>query len=163
MKQKQFAVGLAVLLATVLPSLAQEQKATEESNLLSSEEFLNLRGIQEPQFSPDGTRVAFVVSDPLTGQKRTRHIWVYGLKSKAARQFTYSDKSETSPRWSPDGTQLAFLSARCGDETQIIVMRANGGEAAPLTKSKNSISAFEWAPDGKRIAFLSGDPKPEEQ
>jgi len=97
-----------------------------------------LRGIQDPQFSPDGTRVAFVVTDPLMGQKRTRHIWIYDLKSKATRQFTYSEKSETSPRWSPDGKQLAFLSGRGGDQQQIFVMRVDGGEAAALTRVKRA-------------------------
>ena len=163
MRLRQFVTGLAVFLLLGLPALGQEKKATEESKLLTPEEFLNLRAIQDPQFSPDGTRVAFVVSDPLTGQKRTRHIWMYDLKSKSTRQFTYSDKSETSPRWSPDGTQLAFLSARGGDEAQIFAMTMRGGEAVALTKSKSSISAFEWAPDGKQIGFLVPDPKPEEQ
>ncbi len=162
MRYMRRAMGLAVLLAAGLPALAQEKKP-EESNLLTPEEFLNLRAIQDPQFSPDGSRVAFVVSDPLTGQKRTHHIWIYDVKSKSSRQFTYSDKSESSPRWSPDGKQLAFLSPRGGDETQIFVMNASGGEGAALTKSKTSISAFEWSPDGKQIAFLSPDAKPDDQ
>ena len=160
MRHTRLAMSFAVLLAAGLPALAQEKKA-EESSLLTPEEFLNLRAIQDPQFSPDGARVAFVVSDPLTGQKRTRHIWIYDVKSKMARQFTYSDKSESSPRWSPDGRRLAFLSARGGDETQIFVMNADGGEGAALTKSKTSITSFEWSPDGKQIALLSPDPKSE--
>ena len=123
MMLKNFSIGLAALLVTSGALAGQEKKDTQESNALSPEDFLQLRGIQDPQFSPDGTRVAFVVGDPLSGQHRTRHIWVYDLKSKAARQFTYSEKSETSPRWSPDGKQLAFLSGRGGDQQQIFVMR----------------------------------------
>lgn len=163
MRRKYWMAGLAIVLTAGVAVFAQEKKTTEESNVLAPEDFLHLRGIQDPQFSPDGTRVAFVASDPLAGQHRTRHIWMYDLKSKAAWQFTYSEKSETSPRWSPDGKQLAFLSNRGGSEQQIFVMRANGGEAAALTKGKSSIGAFEWAPDGKQIAFLSGDAKTEEQ
>ena len=161
MMRKNFGIGLAVLLVTSGALTGQEKKDTQESNALSPEDFLQLRAIQDPQFSPDGTRVAFVVTDPLTGQKRTRHIWIYDLKSKATRQFTYSEKSETSPRWSPDGKQLAFLSGRDGDQQQIFVMRVDGGEAAALTKSKESIGAFEWAPDGQEIAFLAADAKSE--
>ncbi len=156
-------MSLAILLMSSVRAFGQEKKAAEESSVLAPEDFLHLRGIQDPQFSPDGMRVAFVASDPLSGQHRTRHIWMYDLQSKKAWQFTYSEKSETSPRWSSDGKQLAFLSNREGSEQQIFAMRAKGGEAAALTKSKSSISAFEWAPDGKQIAFLSGDAKTEEQ
>jgi len=163
MMRKNFGIGLAVLLATSGALAGQEKKESQESNILSPEDFLQLRGIQDPQFSPDGTRVAFAVTDPLTGQHRTRHVWVYDLKSKAARQFTYSEKSETSPRWSPDGKQLAFLSGRGGDQQQIFVMRVDGCEALALTKSKESVGAFEWAPDGQQIAFLAADVKSDEQ
>src|SRR5215470_5642514 len=162
MKQNLCLASLAIALTVSGTAFGQEKKA-EENKELAPEDFLNLRGIQDLQFSPDGKRVALVVSDPLTGQKRTRHVWMYDLASKKSWQFTYSEKSETSPRWSPDGKQLAFLSGRSGDETQVFVMRANGGEGAALTKSKSSISALEWSPDGKQIAFLAGDPKTEEQ
>jgi len=163
MKRKNFGIGLAVLLVTGGALAGQEKKDTHESNILSPEDFLQLRGIQDPQFSPDGTRVAFVVTDPLTGQHRTRHIWLYDLKSRAARQFTYSEKSETSPRWSPDGKQLAFLSGRGGEQQHIFAMRVDGGEASALTKGKESVGAFEWAPDGQQIAFLAADAKSDEQ
>src|SRR5256885_7920915 len=162
MMRKNFGIGLAVLLVTGGALTGQEKKDTQESNALSAGGFLQLRGIQDPQFSPDGTRVAFIVTDPLTGQKRTWHIWVYDLLSKAARQFTYSEKSETSPRWSPDGKQLAFLSDRGGDQQQIFVMRVDGGEASALTKSIENVGGFVWEPDGQQIASFAADAKPEE-
>jgi dipeptidyl aminopeptidase/acylaminoacyl peptidase len=163
MKHKIWTTGLAILFAAGVSLGGQEKKAAEDSSVLAPEDFLNLRGVQDPQFSPDGMRVAFVVTDPLKGQHRTRHIWMYDLKSKSTWQFTYSEKSETSPRWSPDAKQLAFLSSRSGDEQQIFAMRADGGEAAALTKGKNGVNAFAWAPDGKQIAFLAPDAKTDEQ
>src|SRR5512136_783332 len=68
--------------------------APEQKKILNSENFLDLRSVQDPQFSPDGQRVAFVVSEPLKGEKRIRHIWLYDKKNGTARQFTYSEKSE---------------------------------------------------------------------
>jgi len=70
-------MGLATALLAAVALAGQEKKAAEESEILAPEDFLNLRAIQDPQFSPDGARVAFVVSDPLAGQHRTRHIWMY--------------------------------------------------------------------------------------
>jgi dipeptidyl aminopeptidase/acylaminoacyl peptidase len=162
MRHRLWMAALALLFAAAAALGGQEKKAAEESNLLAPEDFLNLRSMQDIAFSPDGMRVAFVVSDPLKGQHRTRHIWMYDLKSKASWQFTYSEKSEANPRWSPNGKLLAFLSGR-GGEQQIFTMRSDGGEAAALTKSKSGINAFAWSPDGKQIAFLASDPKTEEQ
>lgn len=159
MLRKLVPAGCAIALMAVA-GLCQE-KTPGEKKPLTPEAFLQLRSLQDPQFSPDGTRVAFVVNEPRTEEKRARHIWIYEKEKNASRQLTYSAKTESSPRWSPDGQQLAFLSNRDGDQQQIYVLRMEGGEAAALTKGKASISELAWAPDGKSIAFLAPDPKTE--
>jgi len=141
--------------------LAATLSAQEKSTPLTPEGSLNLRSISDPQFSPDGNRLAFVVAEPPKGEERIRHIWIFDKKTNGLRQFTFSPKSESSPRWSPDGKQLAFLSNRAEDQQQIYLMRADGGEAAAITKGKRSVQSFEWAPDGKQIAFLAPDAKTE--
>jgi dipeptidyl aminopeptidase/acylaminoacyl peptidase len=150
--------GFVGILALAGMAVAQEKTATDETKLLTPEASLNLRSISDLQFSPDGARVAFVVAEPPKGERRARHIWLYEKESGAVRQFTFSGKDETSPRWSPDGKQIAFLSNR-DDEQQIYVMRADGGEAAAVTKGKRSVRSFAWSPDGKQIAYLAPDAK----
>ena len=161
MNRLHLAAILVSLSSSALPLLAQEPTAVDKSKLLTPEASLNLRGLSDLQYSPDGTHLAFVVAEPPKGERRARHIWLYDKRSNAVRQFTYSGKSETSPRWSPDGKQLAFLSNRDGDEQQIYLMRADAGEAAPITKGKRSVQSFAWSPDGKQIAFLAPDAKSE--
>jgi dipeptidyl aminopeptidase/acylaminoacyl peptidase len=139
-------------------AVAQEKTPAGAAKLLTPEASLQLRALSDLQFSPDGTRVAFVVTEPPKAERRARHIWLYEKKSGTVRQFTYSAKDESSPRWSPDGTNLAFLSNR-DDQQQIYVMRADGGEAAALTKGKRSVHSFAWSPDGKQIAFLAPNAK----
>jgi Tol biopolymer transport system component len=124
--QKHVAVWVMFITLAAGTAWAQEKTSqpaaappAEQKKILSPENFLELRSVQDPQFSPDGSRVAFVVSDPLKSEKRIRHIWLYDQKSGTVRQLTYSEKSEISPRWSPDGKKLAFLSNRGGDEQQI--------------------------------------------
>jgi dipeptidyl aminopeptidase/acylaminoacyl peptidase len=141
--------------------LAATLSAQEKSTPLTPEGSLNLRSISDPQFSPDGNRLAFVVTEPPKGEERIRHIWIFDKKTNGLRQFTFSPKSESSPRWSPDGRQLAFLSNRAEDQQQIYLMRADGGEAAALTKGKRSVQSFEWSPDGIEIAYLAPDAKTE--
>src|SRR5580692_5673039 len=139
-------------------AVAQEKPAADAKKLLTPETSLNLRSISDLQFSPDGARVAFIVTEPAKGERRARHIWLYDKKSGAVRQFTFSAKDEISPRWSPDGKELAFLSNR-EEQQQIYVMRTDGGEAAAFTKGKRSVQSFLWSPDGKQIAFLAPDAK----
>ncbi len=164
MRRKTIVIVCAAMLAAGAVCAAQEtSKPTGDKKPLTPEAFLELRTVADPEFSPDGAHVAFVVSDPMKTEKRTRHIWVYDVKTKTSRQFTYSSKSEGSPRWSPDSTKLAFLSNRDGDEEQIYVLRMTGGEAQALTKSKSGVNEFVWSPDGKSIAFIAPDAKTEEE
>jgi dipeptidyl aminopeptidase/acylaminoacyl peptidase len=150
--------GLLGILTVAGTIVAQEKPTADTAKLLTPEASLNLRSISDLQFSPDGARVAFMVTEPPKGERRARHIWLYDKKSGVVRQFTFSAKDETSPRWSPDGKQLAFLSNR-DDQEQIYVMRADSGEAAAVTKGKRSVRTFAWSPDGKQIAYLAPDAK----
>ncbi|HEX4644702.1 MAG TPA: S9 family peptidase, partial [Verrucomicrobiae bacterium] len=122
-----------------------------------------MRSIADLQFSPDGMRLAFVVTEPPKGTERLRHIWVWDKPSGKVRQFTYSAKSESNPRWSPDGKELAFLSNREESQQQIFVMRAGGGEGVAVTKGKRSVKSLEWSPDGKQIAYLAPEAKTDEE
>jgi dipeptidyl aminopeptidase/acylaminoacyl peptidase len=142
------------------PLLAQESNKADATKYLTPDTSLSLRGISDLQFSPDGSRLALVVSEAPKGELRARHIWLFDKQSGSIRQFTFSAKTEISPRWSPDGQQLAFLSNR-DEEQRLYVMRADGGEATALTKGKQSVQHFAWSPDGKHISFLAPNAKTE--
>src|SRR4051794_28337607 len=77
---------------------------------LSAEQVLARRQIGDLRASPGGERIAFTVTEPPSGERARRHVWVLDVRTRAVRQFTNSAKSEWSPRWSPDGAGLAFLS-----------------------------------------------------
>lgn len=143
-------IAVALLLLSPTASFAQ----------LKPEQTLNRRPISELRFSPDGSRVAFTVSEPPKGASRSRHIWILEVGTREVRQFTNSAKSEFAPRWSPGGRRFAFLSDR-QETTQIYLFPTDGGEAIRLTEGKNAVRAFEWSPDGKQIAFLATEPKGE--
>jgi dipeptidyl aminopeptidase/acylaminoacyl peptidase len=149
---------LLVTTAVARCAHGQSESAADKGKLLTPQASLNLRSIADLQYSPDRTRLAFVVTEPAKGTGRARHIWVHDSQTTGVRQFTFSAKSESSPRWSPDGKQLAFLSDR-GEEQQIYLMRVDMGEGVALTKGKRGIKSFEWSPDGKQIAFIAPDAK----
>ncbi len=128
------------------------------SAVLTPEQAVKSRNISGLTFSPDGARLACVVSDPPKGGPPESHIWMLDVPRQEFRQITFSSKSENSPRWSPDGRTLAFLSNR-DERMQIYLLRIDGGEASPLTSGKNAAGEFRWSPDGKQIAFLAPEPK----
>jgi dipeptidyl aminopeptidase/acylaminoacyl peptidase len=144
------------------PAAAPSRHAAPQEGPLTPEQTLAVRQLSDPQVSPDGRRVAFVVTGPPDGDKRPRAIWMLDVASREVRRLTWSEGSDTWPRWSPDGRTLAFLSDR-GTGTQIYLLPMAGGEAAPLTHGKGGTGGFEWSPDGRSIAFVASEPRSDEE
>jgi len=141
---------IILLLLLLFPATALAQ--------LAPEQVLNIRQISDLNFSKNGQRMAFTLTEPVKGSDRNRDIWMLDVASRQVRQLTYSAKSESQPRWNPRKNELAFLSNRDG-ATQIYLLSMEGGEAAPLTEGKSSIQSFDWSPDGREIAYLAPEPK----
>lgn len=163
MKSRSLAtICVVFLLASPALFAAPRPPADSGSVTLTSAQALNMRRIADLRFSPDGSRLAFTVTEPPKGTSNETHIWIMDVASKQVHQYTYSDKSENSPRWSPDGKFLAFLSNRDGDR-QIYLLSSEGGDAYSITTGKRGISSFAWSPDGKQIAFIAPDEPSEAQ
>lgn len=83
-----------------------------------------------PQFSPDGTRIAF--SSSRTGE--AMEIWVAHADGSQVVQMTNGlGRHQGSPRWSPDGRWIAFDSQRENGHWNIYVIDAAGGRPRRIT------------------------------
>jgi dipeptidyl aminopeptidase/acylaminoacyl peptidase len=141
-----------------LNAAGEERRSGPESAPgLSVEQAVSARVPSDLQFSPDGKRLAFQVSELKQGGSRTLEIWVVDVASRQGRRFAHSSQSDRMPRWSPDGKTVGFLSNRDGT-TQVYTIAADGGEAEALTQGTNAVSDFAWSPDGKQIVFLAPEP-----
>jgi dipeptidyl aminopeptidase/acylaminoacyl peptidase len=77
---------------------------------------LNIPNLTDPQLSPDGRQVAYVLAKAdWTENKRISHIWRINADGTGSVQLTSGKDGETSPRWSPDGLTIAFIAKRVAD------------------------------------------------
>jgi dipeptidyl aminopeptidase/acylaminoacyl peptidase len=155
--KKSLYIAFLLLSATIL-IFAQQQKRA-----MNVEDLFKLKFPSNPQISPDGKYVIFVVRTPdFEENSYNTDLWIISAQGGEPLQLTYHKKSDRYPRWRADGKMLAFLSDR-DEKNQIWLMSPSGGEAEKLTDSKSGVSSFAWSPNGKKIAYLSAEPLSEEE
>jgi dipeptidyl aminopeptidase/acylaminoacyl peptidase len=151
---RRLAHVLIVLLVALPGTLA-----AQERRAMSFVDTIELAALQDPQLSPDGSQLLFVMDGPdWKANRRVSHIYRIKADGTNLVQLTYGERGESSPRWSPDGQMAAFLARRGSDEhNQIYLLHMNGGEARRVTDHPTAPANPTWAPDGRSLYFASAD------
>jgi TolB protein len=135
---------------------------------------------QEPDWSPDGRKIAFERRTPCpAGGPRNGLdnycdvVYTVGRDGKGLRPLVPCDFADhchlvDTPGWSPDGKKIAFAYGVSDDayvgsynfDQAIWVAGANGAAArqvTQLTPGTSWDSNPQWSPDGKKLVFARAD------
>ena len=137
-------VSLVAVSVLLLPGLVGAQAQRPVTFI----DTIELPSVQDPQLSPDGTQVLFVMDKPdWKANRRVGHIFRIGANGANQVQLTFGERGESSPRWSPDGTQVAFLARRDADQhNQVYLLDTAGGEARRVTNHPTAPGAPAGGP-----------------
>jgi dipeptidyl aminopeptidase/acylaminoacyl peptidase len=122
---------------------------------LGLDDVFTVRAPSDPQLSPDGTRVAFVITTAHRDADENRSaIWVLDVDGATEPRQLTDGPADAAPRWSPDGSELAFVAGGRGESTELRALPMTGGESRVVAAAKGLRSAA-WSPDGTRLAYLA--------
>ncbi|MGO8698373.1 MAG: hypothetical protein ACLQVY_11720 [Limisphaerales bacterium] len=104
-----------------------------------------------PEVSPDGQRVAMILS-----KGGSPNLYVSSIDGGEPKQLTLTREEDSSPCWSPDSRTICFV-CRSG-RARLQTISADGGAAHNLAIAGvfGNMTSPDWSPDGQQIAFTSG-------
>ena len=125
----------------------------DQSHPFSIQDMLAMDRLSDPQVSPDGEGVVFVLrKTDLEENKGLTDLWLVGADGNDLRRLTSHKAADSSPRWAPDGKSIWFISAR-SDSSQVWRIAIDGGEAEQVTRQPLDVANLIVPPDGRHIAF----------
>ncbi|HEX7079464.1 MAG TPA: S9 family peptidase [Gammaproteobacteria bacterium] len=130
---------------------------TAESQGLTPTDLASLARLSDPQVSPDGSAVVYVLRETDLDANRGRtDLWLLDLDEPGAvpRRLTTDPENDDAPQWSADGAFVYFISGRSGSD-QVWRIPVSGGEATQVTDYPVDVANLLVAPAGNRIAFTA--------
>ena len=140
-----------LLFGALIASLAVAAHAAP----LTVEDLVRLKRLSDPQVSPDGHYVAYVLRETdIEANKGRTDLWLLDLRPKDAqpRRLTQNSANDSSPRWAPDSHTLYFLSTRSGS-SQVWRLSLDGGDSSQVTNYPLDVGALKVSPAGNRLAI----------
>ena len=117
---------------------------------------LQIEGVSDPVFTPDGERITYVVEGPADGDATQSDLWTVGWQGGDARPlFPTLDRDEYSPQWSSNGRVLAFLRSGAEDEAPQLWLSENSAPPRKVSDLPAGVSEFTLSHDGQTAFVIS--------
>jgi dipeptidyl aminopeptidase/acylaminoacyl peptidase len=159
------AASTVAIIAAAAPGV--RTGAQGRPHVVTVDDLMTLRAIVDARISPDGSRVAYVVSTPsLAKNEHEAALFVVPAGGGEPVRIGESVRIFNIPvpaprlRWSPDGSAVS-VAAFADGRPQVVAIPVAGGTPRPLTTTAiapEGVFGYEWSPDGSRLAFLTRDP-----
>ena len=122
------------------------------------EDLLDAEVVGEPQLSPDGARVLYIVTRPrVNPDGYASELWVVpAVGGDPPRRLLASDRRLRRPRWSPDGRRVALI-GDLGEGPQVTVLEQDAARRHQITRG-GAVTDLCWSPDGRHIAYCAVSP-----
>jgi dipeptidyl aminopeptidase/acylaminoacyl peptidase len=111
-------------------------------------DLVTMRRVSDPQVSPDGEWIVFVVRETdLGADKGIKNLWLVRRDGSGLCQLTRNDAGSHSPIWTQDGKSVHFLSGRSGS-TQVWKISISSGEEEQVSFLPLDAGILKISPDG---------------
>ena len=134
-------------------SVVFAEMPSQETHPFSVYDMLAMDRISDPQISPDGKWIVFVLRmTDLEANKGRTDLWLVSVDGTKLRRLTSHPENDSNPRWAPDGKLVWFISDRT-ESSQVWRICIDGGGAEQVTKQSLDVGNPVVSLDGKHIAF----------
>ena len=151
-------VSLAVLAFSSEARIAAQRPTLQPFTL---DDEMKMRAIVDVRISPDGERVAYVLSTPsLTKNEHEAALFVVPSRGGSSTRLGEAIHIFNTPvprpqlRWSPDSSTVSLVGL-VGDRPQVFAIPIDGEAPRALTAAPEGVFAHEWSPNGKSLAYLT--------
>lgn len=145
-----------LILLFLLMTTATAVGASGQTHPFNVYDMLAMDRLSDPQVSPDGRRIVFVLrKTDLEANRGRTDLWLVCTDGTGLRQLTTHPEDDSNPRWAPDSRTILFISNRTGT-SQLWRIRIDGGEAQQVTDQPLDVGNLVVSPDGRYLAFTMG-------